>query len=44
MHRGGYGLKRVEMIAEKYEGYTRFSFDPDRHLFISRLMLPLSEV
>ena len=44
MHRGGYGLKRVEMIAEKYEGYARFSFDPDRHLFISRLMLPLSEV
>ena len=44
MHRGGYGLKRVEMIAGKYEGYARFSFDPDRHLFITRLILPLSEV
>ncbi len=44
MHRGGYGLKRVEMIAEKYEGYARFSFDTERHLFLTRLMLPLSEV
>lgn len=44
-HRGGgYGLKRVEMITAKYEGYAWFSFDPDRHLLITRLMLRLSEV
>jgi len=43
-HSGGYGLKRVEMIAEKYNGRAWFSYDPKNHLFGTRVMLSLSEV
>lgn len=38
-HGGGYGLRRMEMIAEKYHGHAWFSFDADNHVFITRLML-----
>lgn len=41
---GGYGLRRMEMIAEKYGGHAWFSFDAENHVFITRLMLPVSEV
>ena len=43
-HGSGYGLRRMETIAEKYGGHAWFSFDPDRNLFTTRLLLPLNEV
>lgn len=42
-HGGGYGLRRMEMIAEKYEGNAWFSYDANAHLFATRLMMPVSE-
>lgn len=42
--RGGYGLRRMERIAGKYNGHIWFSFNADSHLFFTRAMLPLSEV
>jgi len=43
-HGGGYGLRRMDMIAAKYGGHAWFSFDADSHVFVTRLMLPVSEV
>ena len=43
-HGGGYGLKRMEMIAGKYGGNAWFSFDAKKRIFVTRLMLPVSEV
>ena len=43
-HGGGYGLRRMEMIAEKYDGHAWFSFDADACLFAARLMMPVREV
>lgn len=43
-HGGGYGLKRMEMIAGKYGGHAWFSFDAENHVFITRLMVPVREV
>ena len=43
-HGGGYGLKRMEMIAGKYGGNAWFSFDAKNRIFVTRLMLPVSEV
>lgn len=43
-HGGGYGLRRMDMIAGKYGGHAWFSFDAERHVFATRLMLLVSEV
>ena len=43
-HGGGYGLKRMEMITGKYGGNAWFSFDAKKRIFVTRLMLPVSEV
>jgi len=43
-HGGGYGLRRMEMIAGKYGGHAWFSFDAERRAFVTRLMLPANEV
>ena len=43
-HGGGYGLRRMEMITGKYGGHAWFSFDAKKRVFITRLMLPVSEV
>ena len=43
-HRGGYGLRRMELITGKYHGYAGFSYNPVEQVFTTRLMLPLSEV
>ena len=43
-HGGGYGLKRMEMITGKYGGHAWFSFDAKNRIFVTRLMLPVSEV
>lgn len=41
---GGYGLRRMEMITGKYDGHAWFSFDAENRVFVTRLMLPVSEV
>ena len=43
-HGGGYGLRRMEMIARKYGGHVWFSFDAKSRIFVTRLMLPVEEV
>ena len=43
-HGGGYGLRRMEMITGKYDGHAWFSFDAENRVFVTRLMLPVSEV
>ena len=43
-HGGGYGLKRMEMITGKYGRNAWFSFDAKKRIFVTRLMLPVSEV
>lgn len=43
-HGGGYGLRRMEMITGKYGGHAWFSYDAESHTFVTRLMLPVSEV
>ena len=43
-HGGGYGLRRMDRIAAKYGGNAWFSFDAQSHVFVTRLMLPVSEV
>lgn len=40
----GYGLRRMEMITEKYGGRAWFSFDAKNRVFVTRLMLPVNEV
>ena len=42
-HGSGYGLRRMEMITEKYGGHAWFSHDADKYVFITRLMLPVKE-
>lgn len=43
-HSSGYGLKSMEMITGKYGGHAWFSFDAKNRVFVTRLMLPVSEV
>ena len=43
-HSSGYGLKSMEMITGKYGGNAWFSFDAKKRIFVTRLMLPVSEV
>lgn len=43
-HGGGYGLKSMEMITGKYGGHAWFSFNAKSRVFVTRLMLPVSEV
>ena len=43
-HGGGYGLRRMEMITGKYGGHAWFSFDEKNRIFVTRLMLSVSEV
>lgn len=43
-HSSGYGLKSMEMITGKYGGNAWFSFDAKNRIFVTRLMLPVSEV
>lgn len=43
-HGGGYGLRRMEMITGKYGGHAWFSFDAKKQVFVTRLMLSVSEV
>ncbi len=38
---GGYGLTRIEMIAEKYQGTARFQFDAMKSLWTTRIAIPL---
>ncbi len=40
----GCGLRRMEMITEKYGGRAWFSFDAKNRVFVTRLMLPVNEV
>ena len=43
-HGGGYGLRRMEMITKKYKGHAWFSYDKPNRVFITRLIMPISEV
>ena len=38
---GGYGLKRMELIAEKYGGIAQFMFDEEKACFTTRLTLSM---
>ena len=38
---GGYGLKRIDMIADKYLGTARFQYDEIKSLWMTRIALPL---
>ena len=41
-HEGrGYGLKRIDMISEKYLGTARFQFDGEKRLWTTRIAIPL---
>jgi len=44
MYGGGYGLRRMEMITGKYGGHAWFSYDAKDRVFVTRLMLSVSEV
>ena len=43
-HGGGYGLRRMETITRKYGGHAWFSYDAKNCVFVTRLMLSVSEV
>lgn len=44
MYGSGYGLRRMEMITGKYGGHAWFSYDAKDRVFVTRLMLSVSEV
>jgi hypothetical protein len=44
MQGSGYGLRRMEMIAEKYGGRAWFSFNAKNRVFVTQLMLPVNGV
>lgn len=44
MYGSGYGLRRMEMITGKYGGHAWFSYDAKDQVFVTRLMLSVSEV
>lgn len=44
MYGSGYGLRRMEMITGKSGGHAWFSYDAKDRVFVTRLMLSVSEV
>ena len=38
---GGCGLKRIDMIADKYQGTARFQFDAGKSLWTTRIAIPI---
>lgn len=38
---GGYGLKRIDMISDKYQGTARFQFDETKSLWTTRIAIPI---
>lgn len=44
MYSSGYGLRRMEMITGKYGGHAWLSYDAKDRVFVTRLMLSVSEV
>ena len=40
---GGYGLKRISVIAGKYGGMAEFMFDEKKEVWTSRISIPLSK-
>lgn len=38
---GGYGLKRMDMISDKYQGTARFQFDEAKSLWTTRIAIPI---
>ena len=40
---GGYGLKRIDRIADKYQGTARFQYDAAKSLWTTRIAIPVRQ-